>query len=167
MGLVSQRGVGSEFTVRLPVVLVTRPEIAQPGLQGHISLTVGVDASQHRLIESSLAVWGMDTLQADTAIEALALLAKHPVSLLWVEEGIEDIDLDSFLAEARKRLKGAKVVVLAPDSTESHDGVLQVRKPVEKPEVNAILRQLTGTADDRVDYRLIERLKTVQKPDNE
>lgn len=167
LGLVSQRGVGSEFTVRLPVVLVTRPEIAQPALQGHISLTVGVDASQHRLIESSLAVWGMDTLQADTAIEALALLAKHPVSLLWVEEGIEDIDLDSFLAEARKRLKGAKVVVLAPDSTESHDGVLQVRKPVEKPEVNTILRQLTGTADDRVDYRLIDRLKTVQKPDNE
>ena len=167
LGLVSQRGVGSEFTVRLPVVLVTRPETARPGLQGQTSLTVGVDASQHRLIESCLSVWGMDVLQADTAIEALALLAKHPVHLLWVEEGIEDIDLDSFLAEARKRQEGAKVVVLALDAAESQDGVLQVRKPVEKPEINALLRQLIETADDRVDYRLVERLKTVQKPDNE
>ena len=167
LGLVSQRGVGSEFTVRLPVVPLTRPETARPGLQGQTSLTVGVDASQHRLIESSLSVWGMEVLQADTAIEALALLAKHPVRLLWVEEGIEDIDLDSFLAEARKRQEGARVVVLALDAAESQDGVLQVRKPVEKPEINALLRQLIETADDRVDYRLVERLKTVQKPDNE
>ena len=167
LGLVSQRGVGSEFTVRLPVVPLTRPETARPGLQGQTSLTVGVDASQHRLIESSLSVWGMEVLQADTAIEALALLAKHPVRLLWVEEGIEDIDLDSFLAEARKRQAGARVAVLALDAAESQDGVLQVRKPVEKPEINALLRQLIETADDRVDYRLVERLKTVQKPDNE
>jgi signal transduction histidine kinase len=167
LGLVSQRGVGSEFTVRLPVAPVTRAETAQPGFKGRISLTVGVDASQHRLIESSLAAQGMDTLQADTAIEALALLAKHPVHLLWVEEGIEDIDLDSFLAEARKRQERAKVVVLALDSADSQDGVLQVRKPVDKPEINAILRHLIETADDRVDYRLVERLKTVQKPDNE
>jgi DNA-binding response OmpR family regulator len=128
---------------------------------------VGVDASHHRLIESSLSVWGMEVLQADTAIEAQSLLAKHPDRLLCVEEWIEDIDLDSFLAEARKRQEGAKVVVLALDAAESQDGVLQVRKPVEKPEINALLRQLIETADDRVDYRLVERLKTVQKPDNE
>lgn len=167
LNVVSQRGVGSEFTVHLPVTPGTRPSVIQSGLQGRTALTVGIERAQYALIESSLAIHGVLTQQADTAIEALAFLANHPVDLIWVDEAIEDIDVESFLVEAKKRREGLRVVILSESTADASGGVEYLQKPVERTAISTLLSQLADASDDRVDYRLIERLRKARKPEND
>lgn len=139
----------------------------QSGLQGRTALTVGIERAQYALIESSLAIHGVLTQQADTAIEALAFLANHPVDLIWVDEAIEDIDVESFLVEAKKRREGLRVVILSESTADASGGVEYLQKPVERTAISTLLSQLADASDDRVDYRLIERLRKARKPEND
>lgn len=164
LDVVSQRGVGSEFAVRLPVIREEQAEKRQSTLAGRTVLTVGLTLSQQQTIDAVLLTEGINGLQADTAIEALAILAQQPVHLLLVDEEIDDIDVVSFLAEARKRTRELRTVILTQDGGAAEGKSDHVLKPLAKAGFATLLQQLSG--EGIVDYRLANRFRSKSDGDH-
>jgi len=159
--LVSQQGIGSKFSVRLPVSPGKRSIADHAPRRGPTVLTVGLSESHQQLIEVGTADQGLKVLQSDTAIEALAVLKQESISLLWVDDDIEDMDLDSFLAEAMKRQEQFDVVLWTSNEAISHAGGMQLQKNSSKSDIEAIIRELREPAYDRTKLRLETRLRLV------
>ena len=165
LSVVSQVGVGSEFTVKLPIERGRKLEAEKFDVKGKIALNVGIGDQDRLLLEDSLSQHEMVNLHTDTAIEALAVLAEHQVDVLVVDESIDDIDVDSFVPEARKRQENMAVVVVSVLAGEHPDDYSTLQKPIGKAEIIELLRKVTVKRDSGVDYRLIERLNAKRDKD--
>ena len=134
-------------------------------MKGKIALNVGICDQDRLLLEDSLSQHEMVNLHTDTAIEALAVLAEHQVDVLVVDESIDDIDVDSFVPEARKRQENMAIVVVSVIAGEHPDDYSTLQKPIGKAEIIELLRKVTVKRDSGVDYRLIERLSAKRDKD--
>ncbi|PLW67785.1 ATP-binding protein [Pseudohalioglobus lutimaris] len=157
--VVSQAGVGSEFTVELPIQRGGKLIEEKYDVKGKIALIVGSSDNERHVLEDYLSHYEMVNLHSDTAIEALTVLAEHEVDVLLVDESIEDIDVDGFVPEARKRQENMYIVVLSENDADEDEDYTTIRKPLGKAEVIELLRRMTIKRSSGVDYRLIERLE--------
>jgi len=165
LNVVSQAGVGSEFTVKLPIERGRKLAGEKFDVKGKIALNVGVSDKERLVLEDNLSQNEMVNLHTDTAIEALAVLAEHQVDILLVDESIDDIDVEGFVPEARKRQENMFVVVLSATQEEPMEGCTTLQKPFGKAEVAALLRKMTEKRSGGVDYRFIERLNAKRDRD--
>lgn len=154
----SQTGVGSEFTVKVPITRGDRLRDAQPEAKGKIALIVGAGDRDRLFIEEQLAHREMVCLHADTAIEALGLLAEHQIDLILVDDSIEDIDVESFISEAGKRQDNCLRAVLGEEGVHYDGDFPTVTKPISKQAMTELVRKMTTKRKAGVDYGLIERL---------
>lgn len=58
-------------------------------------------------------------------------------------------------------------MILSESTADASGGVEYLQKPVERTAISTLLSQLADASDDRVDYRLIERLRKARKPEND
>lgn len=165
LSVVSQVGVGSEFTVELPIERGRKLEAEKFDVKGKIALNVGIGDQDRLLLEDSLSQHEMVNLHTDTAIEALAVLAEHQVDVLVVDDSIDDIDVDSFVPEARKRQENMAIVVVSVLAGEHGEDYSTLQKPIGKAQIIELLRRVTVKPDSGVDYRLIERLNAKRDKD--
>lgn len=163
--VVSQVGVGSEFTVSLPIARGGNLTEEKFEVKGKIVLNVGINENERHVLEDYLSHHEMVNLHSDTAIEALTVLAEHQVDVLLVDELIEDIDVEGFVPEAKKRQENMLVVVLSAEEDDAEDYTV-LRKPVGRTEIMTLLRKMTIKRPSGVDYRLIERLEAKKERDN-
>jgi len=166
LSVVSQQGVGSEFSVRLPIERGRRLAGETLDVKGKIALIVGVSDKERHILEDNLSQNEMVNLHSDTAIEALAVLAEHQVDLLLVDESIDDIDVESFVPEAKKRQGNMVVVVLSAELGEPAEDYTTLRKPFGKSDIVELLRDMTVKRASGVDYRLIERINAKRDKDS-
>lgn len=160
----SQLGVGSEFVVRLPIEQSGQLERESTDVKGRIVLIVGANDRDRTFMEDQFSHREMVTLHADTAIEGLALLAEHQIDLIVIDANVSDIDVDSFVVEARKRQAKMLIGVISTgdDSTGVYDSVTT---PVDKAALSKLLSKLVSPQSAGVDYGLINRLKARQGED--
>ena len=154
----SQRGVGSEFVARVPIILGQKLVIEQSDVKGKIALLVGTSDSDRQSIEDQLAYREMVCLHSDTAIEALALLAEHQIDIILVDDSVVDIDVDSFVAEVHKRQLKLLVGVLCDDEGQVDGDFAIIAKPVGKQAILDFVRKITLARMAGVDYGLIDRI---------
>lgn len=160
----SRRGVGSEFTVTLPVVHGTEQVVEQVDLSGKTALLVGTNKRDTRLIESLLTDWHMAFLCADTAIEALALHAEHTIEVVILDECVDDIDVDNFVTESKKWRPDVLVGLLTDDADHPVSGYSTLAKPVDPKGLFNFLRKVTVARVAGVDYGLLDKLKARPDP---
>ena len=154
----SQAGVGSEFTVKVPITRGDRLRHAQLEAKGKIALIVGAGDRDRLFIEEQLAHREMVCLHADTAIEALGLLVEHQIDLILVDDSVEDIDVESFISEAGKRQDNCLRAVLGEEGVHYDGDFPTVTKPISKQAMTELIRKMTTERKAGVDYGLIERL---------
>jgi CheY-like chemotaxis protein len=160
----SQKGVGSDFTVRVPITRGGLVEQEHYDVKGKIALIVGTREREKQFIKDQLGHREMVCLHADTAIEALAQLAEHQIDIILVDDSVADIDVESFIAEARKRQAKMLIAVL---SEEEHVGEKYsvIKKPIRKEALTAIARKMATPNLAGVDYGLIDRLNSRRDKD--
>lgn len=160
----SQKGVGSDFTVRVPITRGGLVEQEHYDVKGKIALIVGTSEREKQFIKDQLGHLEMVCLHADTAIEALAQLAEHQIDIILVDDSVADIDVESFIAEARKRQAKMLIAVL---SEEEHvgDKYSVIKKPIRKEALTAVARKMATPNLAGVDYGLIDRLNARRDKD--
>jgi signal transduction histidine kinase len=163
----SQRGVGSEFTLTLPVVAGAEAAVEQLDLSGKTALLVGTTTRDTRVIEGLLTSWNMVCLCADTAIEALALQAEHAVDVVILDEWVDDIDVDNFVTESKKCRPEVWVGLLTEDADEPSSGYVMLAKPVAKKDLFNLARKVSVARVAGVEYGLLDKLGARSDPNRD
>ncbi|MEX0828155.1 MAG: ATP-binding protein [Haliea sp.] len=163
----SRRGVGSEFTVTLPVVPGTEQVVEQVDLSGKTALLVGTNKRDTRVIEGLLTSWNMVCLGADTAIEALALHAEHTIDVVIIDECVDDIDVDNFVTELKKWRPDVLVGLLTDEADHPVSGYSTLAKPVDQKGLFNFLRKVTVARVAGVDYGLLDKLGARPDPNRD
>ncbi|MET0386579.1 MAG: ATP-binding protein [Polyangiales bacterium] len=154
-------GHGSTFTVCLPLQAETKSALSQaraqselPNLQGLSVLLVEDEADARELLAMLLGRVGAHVLTAESAQEAMQLLAAERVDVLVSDIGLPGRDGYALIKQVRAHGKSARdlpaVALTAFARTEDRRRALSagfqshVTKPVDAAELSMVLASLTG-----------------------
>jgi len=145
VGVTSEPGRGSRFTVWLPLRETVLPTVAasprqapRPELRAStrpLALVIEDDDATAQLIELQLKSEGFDTMRAATAEEGMVRAAKRPPQLITLDIFLPRMDGWDFLSavKADPRLAEIPVVIISVADDLEHGVSLGARRVLHKP----------------------------------
>jgi len=155
MWVESEPGVGSTFFFTAVLKASETPDLEhqspEPGaLSAHTALIVDDNATNRRILEMQLKIWGMKPTSVSSGREALAILKDHTFEVALIDFQMPGMDGVTLAREIRKTL--ALPLILLSSSGEIITGEdsqlfqIQIPKPIRHSTLfNALLR-ITGVA---------------------
>jgi signal transduction histidine kinase/DNA-binding response OmpR family regulator len=172
----SQPGAGSvfEFFVAVDEVAECVDGCAPPtgeSLQGAMVLVVDDNLTNQRILEELLSGWGMQTVTAGCARQALSLIQEHsdcgkPFEIVLTDLHMPDMDGFSLVEDLRDRNSGTRNVVMLTSGEQMGDLArsreLHIAAYLTKPVRRSDLRAALAAAV--TDFRPVERVEFPRLP---
>jgi CheY-like chemotaxis protein len=158
MWVESEPGRGSTFffTVKMKATVEGSAENRPAGpaaLRSKSALIVEDAATNRRILETQLKIWGLATVSVSSAAEALQQLAAHSFDVVLLDHQVAEVDGITLAREMRRRT--AVPLILLSSSGEAvgeNAGLFQFQlpKPVKHSSLLSALLRVTGL-DDRAE----------------
>jgi len=158
IGVTSEAGEGSVFTVRLPVEVqekihrqtgiyrVSRPSVPMMAISTRTVLLIDQDATTRDLVQRLIAKDGLEMLYAATGQEGLRLAGQHKPDVILLDVILPDQDGWAVLTAITTKLELASIPVVVVTAADERGlattlgATAYLSKPVSQDELRAAIR---------------------------
>jgi PAS domain S-box-containing protein len=141
------------FTARMKAAAENAAEVhpAAPAfLKTKTALVVEDSASNRRILETQLKIWGMAASAVPTASEALQELARQQFDVILLDHQMAEVDGITLAREIRRRSSAPLILISSSGEVLGEDADLfqfQITKPVKHSSLLGVLLRVTGLED--------------------